>query len=258
MGIIPLKDIWQNKSLVFNFALANVRLRYRGTHLGVLWSALEPLLLFVLLYVVFSNIKEISKEDFAIYLITGIMIYHIFIKGTNGGLGSLVNNANILKSIKIQKEFFPVVSTGTTAIMMLVTIGVFFSLMPIFGFVPEFTLILLPVVLILLLILIQGISYILSIVNVYIRDIQPFWGIFSYALIFVTPIFWYLEDVKGILFTIHGINPLGQIIEIAHKIVFGEIPTLVEWTHVTAMVLGIFFVGHIIFNKVEKRIIEKL
>ncbi len=258
MGIIPLLGLWQNKSLVLNFALYNVRLRYRGTHLGILWAALEPLLLFVLLYLVFSNIKEVSREDYAIYLISGIMIYHIFIKGTTGGLGSLVNNANILKSIKIEKEFFPVVSTGTTAIMMLVTIGVFFSLMPIFEFVPEVTLILLPIVLILLLILIQGISYILSIVNVYIRDIQPFWGIFSYALIFVTPIFWYVEDVKGILLTIHSINPLGQIIEILHKIVFGEIPSLTEWIYVTSIIMSIFFVGYMVFNRMKKRISEKL
>ena len=258
MEWIPFKNLWNIKTLVFNFAVANVRLRYRGTYLGVLWAALEPLILFALLYVVFSNIKEISKEDYAVYLITGIMVYHIFIKGTNTGLGSLVNNSNILKSIKIEKEFFTTVSTGTTSILMLVTLGVFFALMPIFDFVPGITLVLLPIVLLLLLTLIQGVSYILSIVNVYIRDIQQFWGIFSYALIFVTPIFWYLEDVKGVLLTIHGINPLGQLIEISHKIVFGEIPPIEEWINVTVMIIGIFIVGFIIFKKSESRIIEKL
>lgn len=255
---VPFAKVWDKKSLIFHFAVTSIKLRYRGTYLGVVWAALEPLLMFVLLFVVFSSIKEVNKENFAIYLITGIMIYHLFIKGTMAGLGSIRDNGGILKSLNVQKEFFPVVTTGSTTLLMFVTLGVFFGLMPVFQFVPQVSLIFLPLVLALLLILVLGVSYFLSIINVYMRDIQPIWAIFAYALIFVTPIFWYIEDVKGILIDIHGINPLGQIIELGHKIVFGNIPTLTEWGYATVLVLGIFFSGYIMFQKFEGKTSEKL
>jgi len=255
---VPFARVWDKKSLIFHFSVNSIKLRYRGAYLGVLWAALEPLFMFLLLYVVFSSIREINKENFAVYLITGIMLYHLFIKGTLAGLSSLRDNGSILKSLNVQKEFFPIVATGSTTLLMFVTLGVFFGLMPVFQFIPPLTILLLPIVLVLLLLLILGISYVLSIINVYLRDIQPLWAIFSYALIFVTPIFWYLEDVEGILVDIHGINPLGQIIELGHKIIFGNIPTLNEWGYTIAIVLGIFFGGYAIFQKFETKISEKL
>ena len=258
MTTIPFASILDKKSLILHFSITNIKLRYKGTYLGVLWSALEPLLMFVLLYVVFSSIRDSSKEDFAIYLITGIMFYHLFVKGTMAGLGSIVNNSSLLKSFNLKKEFFPVVATGSTALLMFATLGVFFGLMPFFDFFPTVTILFLPVVLILLLFLILGISYFLSIVNVILRDIQQFWGIFSYALIFVTPIFWYISDVEGILIKIHNINPLGQIVELGHMIVFNQIPSLEQWAYTSALVFGIFIIGFAFFQRFESKITERL
>lgn len=255
---IPLMSIINKKSLIFQFSIANIKLRYRGTYIGIAWSALEPLLMFLLLFVVFSSIKETNREFFSVYLISGIMIYHIFIKGTMAGLASIRDNAGILKSLNIEKEFFPTVATGSTILLAAITVGVFFSLMPVFNFTPQWSILLLPIVLGILFLLIQGISYFLSVVNVYARDIQPIWAIFSYALIFVTPIFWYIEDVKGILPDIHMINPLGQIVELTHKIVFGEIPSIQDWAYVLLLTLSIFILGFVVFSLMEKRISEKL
>lgn len=70
--------------------------------------------------------------------------------------------------------------------------------------------------------------------------------------------FWSLDEVDGILLEIHKINPLGQIIELTHKIVFGEIPPLTDWLYTFGIVLGILFVGYAIFQKLEGRIVEEL
>jgi len=258
MSNFPLASILDKKSLIWHFCITSIKLRYRGTYLGVLWSALEPLLMFVLLYVVFSSIRETTKEDFAIYLITGIMFYHLFVKGTMAGLGSIVNNSSLLKSFNLKKEFFPVVATGSTTLLMFATLVVFFGLMPVFDFSPTITILFLPIVIVLLLFLILGISYFLSLINVLLRDIQQFWGIFSYALIFVTPIFWHIEDVDGILVAIHNVNPLGQIVELGHMIVFNQIPSLEQWTYASVLVFIIFIAGFVFFQKFESKIIERL
>jgi len=233
-------------------------MRYKQSYLGLFWAAFEPLLMFVILYIVFTSIREARREDFAIYLITGIMIYHIFLKGSMGGLTSLRNNQAILKSMNLKREFFPVVSTGSITILMFVEVMVFLSLMPIFGFTPSWTIVFFPIVIILLLLLILGVSYLLSIVYVHSADIQYLWGVFVYALLFASPVFWYLDDIDGILLEIQKINPLGQLLEIAHKLVFGQEVLLSEWLYTSGFIFGILFLGYYVFRKYEKTIVEKL
>ena len=256
MVFFPLVNLWDKKSLVLDFAILNIKLRYKSTFLGLLWTAIVPMMYFIVLYTVFSTIR-VTEENFAIYLITGVMFFHIFASGTSSGLGSLISNDRIILASNIRTEFFPVVSSVAIGFLAFVDIGVFFALMPIFQFIPSWTIILLPIPLILLFFLILGLSYFLSVAAVYVRDIQHFWGIFSHSLLFVSPIFWNVKNVDGILLQIQAINPLGQIIEIAHIIVIdGQIPASGDLLYTTIFVAAIFFLGYLIFHKFERSISE--
>ena len=258
MVFFPLVNLWYTRTVVFYFAILNIKMRFKNTYLGFLWAALEPLLYFVVLYVVFTSIRD-RGETFAIYLITGIMLFHIFGRGTTGGLTSLTSNSGIIKSLKVNREFFPVVATLAIGILAFVDVGVFFGLMPIFQFVPTWTIILLPIPLLLLMILILGLSYFLTIINVFVKDVVPLWTIFVHALLFISPIFWRIDDVDGILLQIQSINPLGQLIEISHKLVInGQIPPLSDWAYTTLYVFVIFFLGYFVFHKFENKIVEEL
>jgi len=124
-------------SLILHSSLLEIKMRYKESYLGLIWTALEPLLMFVILYIVFTSIRE-RTEDFAIYLITGIIIYHLFSKGTGGGLVGLRSNQGILKSLSMNKIFFPLVAVTSTAILMMVELGVFFSIMPFVDFLLRF------------------------------------------------------------------------------------------------------------------------
>jgi len=202
----------------------------------------------------------VRGEDFAIYLITGVMLYHIFSRGTAGGLISLTSNSGIIKSVRVDKKFFPLTSTAATIILAGVDIMVFILLMPIFQFTPSWTIILLPIPLILLFVLIQGISYFLSVVNVFVRDIQYIWIIFTHALLFVSPVFWNLSDIKGgPLLAIHKINPLGQLIELSHKIVIDKtIPPINEWLYTTGIIVAVFILGYFVFQALKNKVTEEL
>lgn len=248
----------QSINIVFYFAVSNIKLRYKNTYFGIIWSALEPLLYFVVLYIVFTGIRS-NSDDFAIYLITGIMIFQIFSRGTSGGLSSIMANGGIIKSISIKREFFPIVTTTTAGILSLVSLGVLLGLMPVFQFVPTFTIFLFPVVLILLFVLILGLSFFLSVLAVFVKDIQLIWPIFTHTLLFVSPIFWYVDKTEGILLKIQQINPLGQLIEIGHQLVIdGVIPPLNDWLYTATLIFGILFLGYFIFHKLQEKIVEEL
>jgi len=255
---LPLVGLWDKRSLIFHFAILNIKMRFKSTYLGVLWAAIEPLLTFIVLYLVFTSIRA-REEDYAIYLITGVMFYHIFVRGTTGGLTSLIGNAGIIIAFNIKREFFPVVATAAIGLLAFVDIAVFFSLMPVFQFIPDWTLVLLPIPLILVIFLVLGMSYLLSIASVFVRDIQHIWTIITFTLLFLSPIFWFVKDVSGFLLVIQQINPVGQLIEISHAlVVYKEVPPLSDWLYTTAFVFVIFFVGYFVFQKYENKIGEMI
>ena len=211
----------------------------------------------LVLYVVFTSIRKQGGAEFAIYLMSGLILYQLFRNGTLGGLNSLRQNSGILNSLNIDRELFPTINAGTTFLTLFVHLGVLFALMAIVGFVPSWTLIFLPIILGLFLVLVLGVCYLLSIVYVYVRDIQPVWIVITYALLFASPIFWYISEADEILLSIQNINPVGQIIELTHKaIVFGTVPPLFDWTYTTTFCFGIFLLGYVVFHKLEKNIVE--
>jgi len=256
---LPLVKLWKLRSLICHYSWINIKIRYKGTYLGLLWIALEPALIFVILFTVFSSVLGGSKENFAIYFLTGIIFHNIFSRGVGGGLVSLITNQGILQASNIKREFFPVSSTVTAFIILLVEMGVFFGLMPFFEFIPTWTIALFPIILFLLIVLTLGLSYLLSILFVYVRDIQSIWMVLVLALFFVSPIFWYVDDANEILLAIHSVNPLGQLIELAHKVVvFGEIPALIDWMYASGLVAIVFIIGYGIFQKYEKYALEEM
>jgi len=250
--------LWQYRSLIFHFSLLEIKMRYKESYLGFLWTAMEPLLMFIILYLVFTNLREPREEHFAIYLITGIIFYHLFNKGTMGGLNSLRSNQGILKSLSLNRVFFPIVSATATAILMIVELGVFFSIMPFVGFSPSWTLLLLPLTIILLLSLILGLSFFLSILYIRVPDIQPFWSVLVFALLFISPVFWSVDEASGFLLSIQQINPIGQIIELSHQLVFHEIPVIEDWLYTSAIVFSILGLGYVFFKKFENNIVDGL
>jgi ABC-type polysaccharide/polyol phosphate export permease len=259
MVFFPVVNVLNKKSLLLEFAILNIKIRYKGTYLGFLWTIIEPLLIFLLLHTVFTGMSIGVKENFAIYLLSGIVFYHIFSRGTLAGMTSLRSNIGILKSINLQREFFPIASTLTTAILAVIDIAILLALMPVFQFVPNLTMLLIPIPIILLLIFVLGMSYILSIIHIFIKDIQTIWSVIVQTLLFVSPIFWYLSDVSGLLLTIQSINPIGQLIELNHQIIIlGKIPPLSDWLYTSTFVFSILFLGYGIFKKYEKRITEEL
>ena len=98
----PIVNLLEKRSLILHLAVTNIKIRFKGTFLGFLWTGLEPLLTFVLLYIVFTSIRIRVGENFAIYLISGLILYHIFTRGTMAGLTSLRNNQGLIKSLNLK------------------------------------------------------------------------------------------------------------------------------------------------------------
>ncbi len=189
----PLITTGKSRKIITYLSLIELKLRYRGAFLGFFWSVLEPLVQLGILYVVFSSLRS-ADESFVIYLFTGLIMVHLFSRGTTQAMNSLINKKSIIISLNIPKIIFPLSSFLTNLYMIGIEFIIFFLFIAILGVEISSTIFLLPAIVFLLIVFTVGMALILSIVRLYIKDIQPIWGIFVFSLIFITTVYWQIED----------------------------------------------------------------
>ncbi|MEO9307219.1 MAG: ABC transporter permease [Nitrososphaera sp.] len=254
-----LRELWDRRALIWSFALSDLKIRYRNSILGFFWTLLEPLLIMFVLYMVFTNIFKSQIEHFGLYLLIGIIMWNMFSRGTEMAMNSILAKGNLLTHIYFPTEIPAISSVITSSLMLFFEIVVFLLFMIFFQFVPPATIVFLPLVLMLEIILVLGISLPLSVLNVRYRDIQFIWRVVLQIGFFVTPIFYKLDILPDNIQNILKYSPIAQIIDMGHDLSLNnKIPSSESITITIVITLSIFAVGYAIFYKSQKRIVEEL
>lgn len=248
----------KSRQVIFYLSIIELKLRYRGTFLGFFWSVLEPLAQLGILYLVFTALRSVD-ETFVIYLFSGLIMVHLFTKGTTQAMNSLVTKKSIIVSLNIPKIIFPLSVFLTNLYIVGIEFVIFFLFIVVLGFELSLTIFLLPAIILLLIVFTCGVALILSILRLYFKDIQSIWGIVVISLIFITPVFWEVKDMPEDIAQIFLLNPLAMIMEMGHKVIlYHTIPTFEETIYSVSTSFATLFVGWILFKKIEKKIVEKL
>lgn len=254
-----LGEIWDRRSLIALFAFNDVKLRYRNSALGFAWTFLEPLLMLSVLYFVFSNIIKNNIEDYPLYLLLGLIVWYMFSRATTIGLSSLTDKSGIIQKVYFRREIIVISSCLTAFIMMVFEFAAFGVFLVAFKFIPPSTAILLPLLLIDLFFLSLGVALILSILNVYLRDIRFIWQVLLQAGFFLSPIIYELNMFPDNIRQILELNPIVPILDVTHGLVLnGSLPT----THAIGYIIGstavLMIIGLLVFNSKNKTIVEEL
>lgn len=246
-------------ALILNFAISDLKIKYRNSVLGFLWSFLEPLLLLGVLYMVFTNVFESTIENFPLYLLLGLILYSIVQKGTDLGLSSISGKGDLIKQVYFPRMIPAISATTTAAIMLTFEMIVFGIFMIIFQFVPSITILLLPLILLLQCFLILGLCIPLSVLNVKFNDIQFIWKIILQAGFFLTPIFYTLDVLPEALQNILKFSPMVQIMNMARDVtLYNTIPSIESITIAIVSTTVVFVIGLGIFYKLKSNIVEAL
>jgi len=252
-------EMWKTKGILFNFAISDLKIRYRNSILGILWSLIEPLLLLGVLFVVFSTMFRFEIPNFPIYLLLGIICWNFFKNGTLFALNSLTNRSALITQIYFPRSI-PGLSAGITASIMLVfELVVLTIFMVIFGFIPTYTVILLIPILALELVLILGISLPLSVLNVKYKDTEFIWNIVVHAGFFLTPIFYQFDMMPDYVQNVLQFSPMVQIVTMAHHVVlYGTIPSINSILYAVGSISVITVIGYLIFRKYQAKVVEEM
>ena len=253
------EEMWKFRGILFNFAMTDLRIRYKNSVLGIAWSILEPLLMLAVLFFVFSTMFKNTIEYFPIYLLSGIITYNFFKNSTSIALESLSNRSALITQIYFPRSIPAISSVMTASIMLIVELAVLGCFMVYFQFTPSIEILYLIPIYMLAFVFVIGISLGLSVLNVKYRDVQFIWGIILHAGFFLTPIFYEFDMLPEYVQNILQLSPIVQIVEMVHHVtIYGTLPSITSVLYSVGSIFAVLVIGYLIFRKYQARIVEEL
>ena len=253
------KELYNYRELLKSNIKKEIRGRYKHSFLGILWSFLNPLLQLLVYSVVFGALLAKGDNTSYIYVCVGLIPWTFFTTTVQQAAFTVIANGNIVQKVYFPREILPISIVASGAINFLIStiIIVAFVIFSGLGLTP--LVLLYPVVLFVQCLLLLGISFIVSAVTVYIRDIEHFIGVVLMAAFYITPIVYRIEQLPENLRFIMQINPMTYIIN-AYRDVFyyKQMPDFGELGIVFAASCVLVVIGYGIFKKLQKGFVEQL
>ena len=220
-----VRDIFRYRELLINLVRKDLKVRYKSSVLGFLWSLLNPAMLLVVYYFVFSVLLGSGIPRFPIYLLSGLLVWNLFNVGLSSATGSVVASSGIVNKVWFPREVLPLSAIGAAVvhfflqgIVMVLTLLVFQHPVA-WSYLP-----LLVVGLVALLLFTAALSLLMSAINVYLRDMQHLVEIALLPWFFCTPIVYSYElitDKLGDLQWIYLLNPVTPVVLVFQRAIYG-------------------------------------
>lgn len=245
-------SLWRNRALIHTSARREVLGRYRGSILGLFWSFFNPLFMLSVYTFVFGEVFNArwapasdSKIEFALVLFAGLIVFNLFSECINRAPGLILANPNYVKKVVFPLEILPFVGVMSATYHALVSLGVWLVAYALLVGIPNFTVLYLPLVGVPFFLLITGLSWFLSSLGVYLRDVTQVIGIVTTGLMFMSPIFYPATALPEAYRPLLYLNPLTPAIEQVRAVLYwGESPDFVMlaiYTGVTAVLACLGF-----------------
>lgn len=253
------KELYRYRQLLKSNVRKEIRGKYKGSFLGVLWSFVNPLLMTLVYAIVFPFLLKSSQPHYTTFIVIAVLPWNWFTTTISQGTSTILANGGIIKKVYFPREILPisVVTSGLVNFLISCLIIAIFLIFSGIGFSPY--ILFLPLIIIVQYILQLGLILITSSINVYVRDAEYIINFFVSMLFYATPVLYSMSMfptwVQGIL----RLNPMTTIIESYRNIFYyQQAPDLMMLGIVFLVSIGILLLGFFIFKKLEKGFAEEL
>lgn len=240
------------KDLFWQLTFREIKARYKQSVLGYGWAILVPLLNLLVLSIVFSHVFRVPTGGvpYPIFLFVALVPWMFLTNSISAATGSIMANGSLITKVKLPREIIPLAAISSKTIDLLLTclILVFFLLIYQIPFKP--TLIFVPVIFLVQLTLIVGLSFILSATNVFFRDVENVLGVFLTIWMYLTPVLYPSELIPENLRTLFFLNPMTALVNsYRNTILNGRLPDLGEFIYALIFSLSLLIIGWVYFKK---------
>ncbi len=213
--------------LLWELIARDIKIKYRRSVLGVLWTLLNPLFMMIVLSVVFSNLFKFDVEYFPVYLLSGQLIFNFYSESTNSSMTAILNNGPLIKKIYVPKYLFVLSRIFSSTINLLASFTALICVMLAMRVELHYTVLLAPIPLFFIVVFSLGVGLVLSAITVKFRDIMHLYSVFVTALMYLTPVIYPLSILPDWLYPIVMLNPITNILQMLRNVMlYNTIPSI--------------------------------
>lgn len=245
--------------LLYELVLRDIKIKYRRSVLGVLWTVLNPLLMMVILYVVFSKLFRFEIENYAIYILSGQVLFNYYQMATTDAMVAILGNASLIKKVYLPKYILVLAKILSGAVNLAASFAALMIVIVITGGRITLMFFMAVIPLICLIIFAMGIGLILAAYTVRFRDIQHLYSVFCMGLFYLTPVIYPSSILPEYMKQVVYYNPLTRMIEPFRTIVMeNAVPPAADIIFCMVAALSAVLIGGLVFKRRQKKFILEL
>ena len=203
-----IENFMRFQPLLNELVARDIKIKYRRSVLGVLWTLLNPLLMMIVLSIVFSNLFKFDVENFPLYLLSGQVVFNYFANATTTSMGAIIENSSLIKKVYVPKYLFVISRTASSFINLLASFTALLFVMVAERAELHYTVFLVIIPILLLVIFSLGVGLILAALVVRFRDIMHLYSVFITALMYLTPVIYPMNILPPTIKKIVLLNPI--------------------------------------------------
>ena len=200
------------KPLLGELVARDVKIKYRRSVLGVLWTLLNPLCMMIILSLVFSNIFKFDVENYSLYILSGQVVFNFFSGATTDAMSSIISNGPLIKKVYVPKYLFVLSRIISSFINLLASFTALLLVMIATRAELHWKVVLVVIPLILVVVFSLGVGLVLAAITVKFRDVMHLYSVFTTALMYLTPVIYPMSILPNWLYKLVMLNPLTNML----------------------------------------------
>jgi lipopolysaccharide transport system permease protein len=252
-------EIYHFRYFLRNLVARDLKVRYKGSFLGLLWSLLNPLLMMVVLSLVFSKALRINIHNYPVFLLCGLLPWNFFAISVSNATASIVSQAGLLKKVAFPRDILPLASILGNLIHFGIGLVILFVFLIIFKVKLGLPILGLPFVVLLQFIFVLGLALVLSSLNVFYRDVQQILEVLLLIWFYLTPVIYPLTMIPERFHRFYLLNPMASQVSIYRSLLFeNRMPSLKIIIAAIILSLLTLLMGDLVFRRYRFRFSEEL
>lgn len=218
-----MKQFVKSRSLLKELVVKGIRLKYRRSYLGIIWSLLEPILMTIVLTVVFGTLLGKKDPTFPVYILCGRLLYSFFSSSTKAAAKAVRANGSMIRKVYVPKYMYPLSSVLANYVIFLISLIVIVPLCIYCNVMPTWRIFLAVVPLVIIFFMSYGVGMILTTIDVFFRDIEYLWDVMLMIIMYTSAIFYDADRLlNGRAGWLLRINPIYGLVANFRNCIYGR------------------------------------